>query len=142
MLVTLIVVGAFILLLIFLIFRAKKQMSQLKDVNDSDKVKILTDQNFSAKTRSGTVLVDFWATWCMPCKMMVPVLNELAEETNGKVTIAKLDIDQAKAIASKFSVRSIPTMILFKNGKEIHRFVGVKTKDYLLKELDRRTAFK
>jgi thioredoxin 1 len=77
----------------------------------------------------------------MPCKLMVPVLNDLAEEVDGRVTIAKLNVDEAKATASKFAVRSIPTLILFKNGKELHRFVGVKTKDYLVKELDRRSAF-
>lgn len=139
MLITFIVLGVILLLFVFLIYRAKHKMNQLKDVKDSEKVKILTDQNFSAKTKTGIVLVDFWASWCMPCKLMAPVLNELAEETDGKVTIAKLNVDEAKATASKFSVRSIPTLILFKNGKEIHRFVGVKTKDYLLKELDRRT---
>lgn len=125
----------------YLVIRAKRQMNQLKNVKDSDKVKILTDQNFANQTKSGTVLVDFWASWCMPCKLMVPVLNELAEEVYGRVTVAKLDVDQSKATASKFAVRSIPTLILFKNGKEVHRFVGVKTKDYLLKELDRRSAF-
>ena len=139
MLITFIVLGVVLLLFVFLIYRAKHKMNQLKDVKDSEKVKILTDQNFSVKTKTGIVLVDFWASWCMPCKLMAPVLNELAEETDGKVTIAKLNVDEAKATASKFSVRSIPTLILFKNGKEIHRFVGAKTKDYLLKELDRRT---
>ena len=77
----------------------------------------------------------------MPCKLMVPVLNELAEQGDGKVTIAKLNVDESKATAAKFSVRSIPTMILFKNGREIHRFVGVKTREYLSKELDRRTTY-
>jgi thioredoxin 1 len=140
--ITLGILGVFLLLIVFLVFRAKRQMKHLKDIKDSDKVKILTDQNFSARTKTGSVLVDFWASWCMPCKLMVPVLNELAEETDGKVTIAKLNVDEAKATAAKFSVRSIPTLILFKNGKEVHRFVGVKTKDYLLKELDRRTTYK
>ena len=136
-----IVLGIVLILFVFLIYRTKQKLNQIKDVKDSDKVKVLTDQNFSAKTKTGTVLVDFWASWCMPCKLMVPVLNELAEETNGKVTIAKLNVDEAKSTASKYAVRSIPTLILFKNGQEIHRFVGVKTKDYLVKELDRRTAF-
>ena len=139
--ITFIVLGVLLILIIFLVFRAKQQMKQIKTVKDSDKVKILSDQNFSAQTKAGTVLVDFWASWCMPCKLMVPVLNELAEETDGKVTIAKLNVDEARVTASKFKVRSIPTLILFKNGKEIHRFIGVKTKDYLLKELDRRTAY-
>ena len=139
--ITFIILGVLLLFVIFLVFRAKQQFKNIKDVKDSDKVKILTDKNFSAGTRSGIVLVDFWASWCMPCKLMVPVLNDLAEESNGKVTIAKLNVDEAKSTAAKFSVRSIPTLILFKNGREIHRFVGVKSKDYLLKELDRRSRF-
>ena len=72
---------------------------------------------------------------------MAPVLNELAEETDEKVTIAKLNVDESQTTASKFNVRSIPTLILFNDGKEIHRFVGVKTKDYLIKELTKRTNF-
>lgn len=141
MLITFIILGVLGTLLAFLLFRAKRQMRQLKDVKSSEKVKILNDQNFNNQTKTGVVLVDFWAEWCMPCKLMVPVLNELAEETGKKVTIAKLNVDESNKTASQFAVRSIPTMILFKNGKEIHRFVGVKTKDYLLKELDRRTTF-
>ncbi len=86
------------------------------------------------------VLMDFWASWCMPCKMMVPVLNEVAEEVNGKVTIAKVNVDEQKATAAKFGIRSIPTMVLFQNNKEVKRIVGVKTKDYLLKEFDRRLS--
>jgi len=141
MLITFIILGVLGILLVFLLFRAKRQMRQLKDVKSSEKVKILNDQNFNNQTKTGVVLVDFWAEWCMPCKLMVPVLNELAEETGKKVTIAKLNVDESNKTASQFAVRSIPTLILFKNGKEIHRFVGVKTKDYLLKELDRRTTF-
>jgi len=141
MLITSIILGVLFLLFVILVFRAKKQLNQLKDVKDSVKIKEFTDKNFPDKIKSGTVLVDFWASWCMPCKLMVPVLNELAEETNGKVTIAKLNVDEAKVTASRFKVRSIPTMILFRNGKEIHRFIGVKTKNYLMKELDRRVTF-
>jgi len=140
--ITIIVIGVIVILFVFLIFRAKQKMNQIKDVKDSDKVKILTDQNFAAKTKAGTVLVDFWASWCMPCKMMVPVLNEVAEEVDGKVTIAKVNVDEQKATAAKFGIRSIPTMVLFQNGKEVKRIVGVKTKDYLLKEFDRRLSFK
>ena len=139
--ITLIIIGVILVLLVFLIFRAKQKMAQIQDVKESEKIKILTDQNFSAKTKAGVILIDFWASWCMPCKLMVPVLNELAETTDGKVTIAKLNVDEAKATAAKFKVRSIPTLVLMKNGKEIHRFVGVKTKDYLMKELERRTMF-
>jgi len=136
--ITIIVLAALVVLVGLLILNARQRMKSLKDVKESEKIKIFTDQNFQNKIKTGTVLVDFWAVWCMPCKMMVPVLNELAEETNGKVIIAKVNVDEQKATAAKFSIRSIPTMILFQNGKEVKRIVGVKTKDYLLKEFDRR----
>lgn len=137
--ITFIVLGIVAFTFTLLLMVARRKMGSIQSVPDSPQVVTLTDQNFSNKIKIGVVLVDFWAAWCGPCKMMGPVLNDLAEEVDGKVTIAKLNVDEAKATASKFSVRSIPTLILFKNGKEIHRFVGVKTKDYLLKELDRRT---
>ena len=73
----------------------------------------------------------------MPCKMMAPILNEVAAEVDGKAKICKVDVQQYQDISSKFSVRNIPTLILFKNGKEINRFVGVKTKDFLLKEINK-----
>jgi thioredoxin 1 len=136
--VTLIILGILAVGMTFLILNARKRMRSLKDVKDSNKVIVLTDQNFQNKVKSGTVLVDFWASWCMPCKMMVPVLNEVAEEMDGKVTIAKVDVDAQKSTAARFGIRSIPTMILFRNGQEVKRITGVKTRDYLLKELDRR----
>ena len=138
--IAIIVVGALAGMVGLLILNARKQMKNLKDVKDSDKVKILTDLNFQNKIRTGTVLVDFWASWCVPCKMMVPVLNEVADQANGKFTIAKVNVDEQKATAAKFGIRSIPTMILFQNGREVKRITGVKTKDYLLKELDRRIS--
>ena len=105
------------------------------DVPTSTKIKILTGGNFKHQVKNGVTLVDFWATWCMPCKIMVPVLNELADELDGKVTIGKVDVDQNKPLAGEFKVRSIPTLVLLKNGKEINRFVGVKDKKFLLKQL-------
>ncbi len=135
--ITIISVGTLVILVGLLILNARKHMESLKDVSDSDKVTVLTDQNFQNKIKSGTVLVDFWAAWCMPCKMMVPVLNEVAEETHDRVTVAKVNVDEQKATAARFGIRSIPTMILFQNGREVRRIVGVKTRDYILKELDR-----
>ena len=136
--ITIIVLAALVVLVGLLILNARQRMKSLTNVKESEKIKIFTDQNFQNKIKTGIVLVDFWAVWCMPCKMMVPVLNELAEETNGKVIIAKVNVDEQKATAAKFSIRSIPTMVLFQNGKEVKRIVGVKTKEYLLKEFDRR----
>ena len=126
------------ILIVLFIVNTRQRMKSLKDVKDSEKIKILTDKNFQNKIKTGTVLVDFWAAWCMPCKLMVPVLNEVAEETGEKVTIAKVNVDEQKLTAARFGIRSIPTMILFQNGKEVKRIVGVKTKEYLLKEFDRR----
>ena len=130
-----VVVSAFTMLLVV----AKRKMGRITSVANSAKVFNFTDQNFSNKIKSGVVLVDFWAAWCGPCKMMGPVLNDLAEDVEGKVTIAKVNVEEQKMTASKFKIRSIPTMILFKNGTEIHRFTGFKSKETILREFDRRS---
>jgi thioredoxin 1 len=82
------------------------------------------------------VLVDFWATWCRPCQMVAPILEELTSEYSGKLTIAKLDVDQNQQTAQKYHVMSIPTMIIFKQGKPVANIVGFKPKDKLKQELD------
>jgi thioredoxin 1 len=82
------------------------------------------------------VLVDFWATWCRPCQMVAPILEELTQEYSGKLTIAKLDVDQNQQTAQKYRVMSIPTMIIFKEGKPVTNIVGFKPKDQLKKQLD------
>jgi thioredoxin 1 len=132
----------FIISFILIVFIASFFMNYLKMkktplVEDNGNIKKLSDQNFEHQIKSGITLVDFWATWCMPCKMMAPVLNNLSEELTGNASIGKLDVDQNHAASAKYSVRSIPTLVLFKNGKEINRFVGVKTKDFLLKEIQK-----
>jgi thioredoxin 1 len=86
----------------------------------------VTDQNFEQTINSNkTVLVDFWATWCGPCRALAPTITELATEYSGKVVIGKLDVDANPETAEKFQVFSIPTMILFKEGKEAERLVGL-----------------
>ena len=97
----------------------------------------VTDDSFAQDVlASGTpVLVDFWATWCGPCKMVAPVLEEIAGEKAGSLTVAKLDVDANPATARDFQVVSIPTMILFKDGKPVKRIVGAKGKAALLREL-------
>jgi thioredoxin 1 len=95
----------------------------------------LTENDFDSTISAGTVLVDFWASWCMPCKMLAPVIEELAEELGDKVITAKVDVDAEGALAMEYSVMSIPTVILFKDGQEVKRFVGVQTKDVYLEAL-------
>ena len=81
------------------------------------------------------VLVDFWASWCGPCRMMAPVIDELADEFSDKAKICKLNVDDNTEIASRYKVMSIPTVLIFKSGAEVSRDVGVKSKDYFLEKL-------
>jgi len=98
----------------------------------------VTDSNFEEMVvkASGPVLVDFWATWCRPCQMIAPILEELSGEYEGKLTIAKLDVDQNQQTAQRYRVMSIPTMILFKNGEPVSNMVGFKPKEALKQEID------
>jgi len=131
----LIIIGSIILGFLLLNFYARFKMKNIPKVADHANILTLTDKNFQQQTKNKVVLVDFWAEWCAPCKMMAPVLNDVANELNGNSHVGKLNIEQYQSMAQQFNVRSIPTLILFKNGKEVKRFVGIKQKDFLLKEI-------
>lgn len=131
----LIIIGSIILGFLILNVYARFQMKHLPKVADHANILTLTDTNFQQQTKNKVVLVDFWAEWCAPCKMMAPVLNDVADELTGNAYVGKINIEQYQAMAQMFNVRNIPTLILFRNGKEIKRFVGIKQKDFLLNEI-------
>jgi len=96
----------------------------------------LTSENFDEVVKNGVTLVDFWAPWCGPCRMIAPVIEELAEEYDGKATIAKVNTDEQQDIAVKFGIRSIPTILFFKDGEVVDQMVGAASKDVFAEKLD------
>jgi len=98
---------------------------------------ITTVEEFDSVIQTGTVLVDFFATWCGPCKMLTPVLEELSEEMDGKATIVKVDVDELGDIASRYRIMSIPTLFVFKNGELKEKVVGLQPKSALVKLIER-----
>ena len=98
----------------------------------------ITDANFQSEVADSPipVLVDFWAPWCGPCKMIAPVLEEIAQEYEGKAKIVKINIDDNQNTPAQFGVRSIPTLILFKNGSEVEKIIGAQSKDKLTAMID------
>lgn len=116
---------------------ANELMSEGTEVDKDNEggIVTITEANFEKVTAKGLILVDFFATWCGPCKMQKPVLAEVAKEKAGKLTIGTLDTDKCPNLSARFNIRSIPCMILFKDGKEVKRIIGYHEKAELLKEL-------
>lgn len=107
----------------------------------SEKVTILTDGNFE-QTINGKkpVLIDFWAEWCGPCRRMAPTVDELANDYEGKVVVGKMNVDENPSTPMRFSIRGIPTLLLFKGGELVEQVVGLADKDSLKKMLDKHVA--
>lgn len=97
----------------------------------------VTDANFSSEIESSSlpVLLDLWAAWCGPCRMIAPVIEQLAVELSGKCVVGKLDVDKNPHTASRFGVQSIPTLLILKNGREVDRLVGAQSKDAIMQRL-------
>ena len=96
----------------------------------------LTKDNFDEVTKNGVALVDFWATWCGPCRMLSPVIDELAGEFEGRVAICKVNTDQEQGLSAKFGIRSIPTILFMKNGEIVDQIVGATSKAVLADKIN------
>ncbi len=105
----------------------------------SEKVQMLTDGNFTEVIGkvSQPVLVDFWAEWCGPCRMLAPTIEALADELDGKAVIAKLDVDENPNVPGTYGIRSIPALLVFKDGQLVDQTIGVQSKDALKRLLER-----
>ena len=119
------------------IAKYKKALSNFDEKNQSKYILKLTDKNFFSTISKGLTLVDFWTAWCKPCVFLAPIVNELAENYHDKVKIAKLDVEAHRKVAEKLNIMNIPTVIIFKDGKELHRIIGVKPYNYYKKLLDK-----
>ena len=97
-----------------------------------NKVTNLNETDFDTTIAEGVTLVDFWAPWCGPCQMQVPILEELAKSVDIQAKVSKLNVDEAGGVAGRFGVQAIPTLLLFKDGNEVRRFIGVQSKETLI----------
>lgn len=106
-------------------------------LQSSTKPVIVTDANFASEVENSTlpVLLDLWAAWCGPCRMIAPVIEQLATELAGRVRVGKLDVDQNPLTASRFQARSIPLLLILKDGREVDRLVGLQSKEAILRRL-------
>ena len=104
----------------------------------NDKIKVVTDSSFEADVINSTqpVLVDFWAPWCPPCRMVSPILEEISQEKEGEIKVAKLNVDENQSLAFQYGVESIPTLLVFVNGKLRARAIGARTKELYLQMID------
>jgi thioredoxin 1 len=104
---------------------------------NSNGVITLNEKTFDDQIKHGVTLVDFWATWCRPCKLQLPINESVSAELAGKAAVCKIDVDQNKTIAERYNVQSIPTMIIFKDGKVVEQFIGVTDKETLVSEISK-----
>ncbi len=124
-----------VVLLAIAYYKRVKILKKIDQMPNSNHLVVLSDASFKKTIKAGVTLVDFWAPWCMPCKIQGPIINELADKHHEKATIAKLNIDENQKTAAELGIRSIPTIIIFKNGKPVKKLVGAKQLNVLEKAL-------
>ncbi len=105
----------------------------------SKNILTLTSGNFESEVKKdgAPILIDFWAEWCGPCRMVAPILEKLADELEGKVRVGKVNVDDESALAGRYGIQSIPTLLLFKGGKVVDQYIGATTRDVLLRMLQK-----
>ena len=96
----------------------------------------LNNENFKAETAAGVVVVDFWADWCSPCRMFGPIVKEVAKEVGGKAKVGKLNVDENQKIAEKFNIMSLPTILIFKDGKIMESLIGAQPAEILIEKIN------
>ena len=134
---TLIAIILVLAIISFFYYSAKASLSKANNTPAHKNILQLTVENIDEEMHDRIVLVDFWAEWCAPCRMMNPVLNELVEEISTNCRIGKVNIEEHPSLAERYNVRSIPSMLIFMDGKEVHRMVGIRSKDQILKAIDK-----
>ena len=107
----------------------------------SEKVQTFTDGNFDDSTKSGVVLVDFWAEWCGPCRRLAPTVDQLASDFDGRAIVGKVDVDANPNVAARFQIRGIPTLLIFKNGELADTVVGMASKEDLAGRLEQQLQY-
>lgn len=122
-----------VVLLAVAYYKRVKILKKIDQMPNSNHLVVLSDASFNKTIKTGVTLVDFWAPWCMPCKIQGPIINELADKLHEKATIAKLNIDENQKTAAELGIRSIPTIIIFKNGKPVKKLIGAKQLNVLEK---------
>ena len=123
------------------VLKAEENYNTLKHIKKMGKAIVLTDANFDDTIKSDKpVLVDFWAEWCGPCKMIGPAVEELAADYEGKAVVAKLNVDENPQVTARFGVRSIPTLLVFKNGQIVDKQIGAVPKSVLAGKLNAQVA--
>ncbi len=127
---------ASLVILISLVAYNTNAYAQKTDKKADSKVLTITDNDLDKTIKKGITLLDFWAVWCGPCRRQGPIVEEIAKEVGKKFKIGKLDVDNNKTSSNTYNVRNIPTLIIFKDGKEVKRMVGLQDKQTLLNELN------
>jgi thioredoxin 1 len=128
-------IGILLVLLVAALYKRYRLLKNLENAPENEKVIKLTDATFQKITSKGISLIDFWAPWCAPCKILGPTINELADEYGDQLNICKMNVDENRKTSSELKIRSIPTVLILKDGEIVKHFVGVKPKYVYAKAL-------